>query len=102
MGRNQRELKPVRTALRYREVRDRIRDYIIDNRLRGGDPLPSESSLAARLGVSRNAVREGLRSLEAQGIIDVRAGSGSFVREVVLDDLLASFAYSLFFDRDSV
>jgi DNA-binding FadR family transcriptional regulator len=92
----------VRIALRYREARDRIRDYILDNRLRGGDPLPSEPSLAKQLGVSRNAVREGLRALEAQGILDVRAGLGSFVREVVLDDLLASFAYSLFFDRDAV
>jgi DNA-binding FadR family transcriptional regulator len=100
--RSGRALKPVRTALRYREVRDRIRDYILDNRLRGGDPLPSEPSLARQLGVSRNAVREGLRSLEAQGILEVRAGSGSFVREVVLDDLLASFTYSLFFDRDAV
>jgi DNA-binding FadR family transcriptional regulator len=101
-ARSGRGLKPVRTALRYREVRDRIRDYILDNRLRGGDPLPSESSLATQLGVSRNAVREGLRSLEAQGILEVRAGSGSFVREIVLDDLLASFTYSLFFDRDAV
>lgn len=102
MTRTERGLKPLRTPLRYREVRDRIRDYILDNRLRGGDPLPSESSLARQLGVSRNAVREGLRSLEAQGILEVRAGSGSFVREVVLDDLLASFAYSLFFDRNGV
>ena len=92
----------MRTALRYQEVRDRIRDYILDNRLRGGDPLPSEPSLARQLAVSRNAVREGLRALEAQGILEVRAGSGSFVREVVLDDLLASFTYSLFFDRDGV
>jgi DNA-binding FadR family transcriptional regulator len=100
--RSGRALKPLRTALRYRQVRDRIRDYILDNRLRGGDPLPSEPSLARQLGVSRNAVREGLRALEAQGIIEVRPGSGSYVREVVLDDLLASFTYSLFFDRDSV
>jgi len=99
---SRRRLKPVRIALRYRETRDRIRDYILDNRLRGGDPLPSEPSLAKQLGVSRNAVREGLRALEAQGILEVRAGLGSFVREVVLDDLLASFAYSLFFDRDAV
>ncbi len=95
-------LQPLSSALRYRQVRDRIRDYILDHRLRGGDPLPSEGDLARQLGVSRNAVREGLRTLEAQWIIEVRRGSGSFVREVVLDDLLASFTYSLFFDSDSV
>jgi DNA-binding FadR family transcriptional regulator len=95
-------LQPLPSALRYRLVRDRIRDYILDHRLRGGDPLPSEGDLSRRLRVSRNAVREGLRALEAHGIIEVRRGSGSFVREIVLDDLLASFTYSLFFDHDSV
>lgn len=95
-------LQPLGSTLRYHQVRDRIRDYILDHRLRGGDPLPSEGDLARRLQISRNAVREGLRALEAQGIIEVRRGSGSFVREVVLDDLLAGFTYSLFFDSDSV
>jgi DNA-binding FadR family transcriptional regulator len=100
--RSVRALKPLKSALRYRQVRDRIRDYILDNKLRGGDRLPTETGLAARLGVSRNAVREALRALEAEGIIETRRGSGNFVREVVLDDLLASFTYSLFFDSDSV
>jgi DNA-binding FadR family transcriptional regulator len=95
-------LQPLEPQLRYREVRDRIREYILSHKLRGGDRLPSESELAHLLRVSRNAVREGLRALEGEGIIEVRRGSGSYVRELVLDDLLASFAYSLFFDRDSV
>ncbi len=41
--------------------------------------LPSERSLAADLGVSRNTVREALDVLEAHSIIRRRAGSGSFV-----------------------
>lgn len=41
--------------------------------------LPSERSLAADLGVSRNTVREALDVLESHGIIRRRAGSGSFV-----------------------
>lgn len=41
--------------------------------------LPSERTLAADLGVSRNTVREALDVLESHGIIRRRAGSGSFV-----------------------
>ncbi|TFD56952.1 FadR family transcriptional regulator [Cryobacterium sp. Hh7] len=39
-----------------------------------GDSLPSESELAGSLGVSRLTVREGIRALEARGLIEVRHG----------------------------
>ena len=48
--------------------------YPVDTR------LPSERTLASELGVSRNTVREALDVLEAQNIIQRRAGSGSFVK----------------------
>lgn len=46
-----------------------------------GDRLPSERDLATLLGVSRPIVREGYRTLESLGIIDVRPGSGVYVTE---------------------
>jgi DNA-binding FadR family transcriptional regulator len=46
-----------------------------------GTKLPSERELAAHFGASRNVVREVLRRLEAQHLIDVAPGRGSFVRE---------------------
>lgn len=64
-------------------VSDRIEQQIIslmnDNELRSGDRLPAERDLATRLGVSRQSVREALRSLQARGMIEIRHGQGVFI-----------------------
>ena len=44
-----------------------------------GERLPSERELMEQFGVSRASVREALRTLEAQGTLDVRQGLGTFV-----------------------
>ncbi|HVU11195.1 MAG TPA: FadR/GntR family transcriptional regulator [Phototrophicaceae bacterium] len=96
------KLKPLDTVARYRAVQEELRSYIIDNQMRPGDRLPSETTLAERLGVSRNVVREAIKGLEAQGLVEVRVGLGIFVKAADLDDFLINFAYSLLFDGNSV
>jgi DNA-binding GntR family transcriptional regulator len=59
-------------------VTDAIRQSIVDAEFELGEAL-SESSLAARLGVSRTPVREALTTLQRQGLIVIRPQSGSFV-----------------------
>jgi GntR family transcriptional repressor for pyruvate dehydrogenase complex len=59
---------------------DQILNLIAEGRLKPGDRLPSERELVRQLEVSRTSVREALRALEAKGIIEVRPGSGSFIR----------------------
>lgn len=57
-------------------------DHFIDGaRLRAGDRLPPERDLAVRLGVSRPSLREALKTLEAQGRVQVRHGQGVFISE---------------------
>jgi len=51
-------------------------------RLKPGDPLPTERELTASLGVSRNVLREGFRILEERGLIVTRQGAGRFLREL--------------------
>lgn len=96
------KLKPLDTTARYRAVQDTLRAYIIDNRMQPGERLPSETTLATQLGVSRNVVREAVKGLEALGLVEVRVGLGVFVRAADLDDFLTNFAYSLLFDGHSV
>ena len=45
-----------------------------------GTRLPSEREMADEFGVSRVVIREAMRSLESRGLVDVRQGSGTFVR----------------------
>jgi len=44
-----------------------------------GAKLPSEFVLAERLGVSRSTIREAMKLLEQDGVVEVRRGTGSFV-----------------------
>src|SRR6476659_7307446 len=57
----------------------RVAAMILDGTLRAGDRLPAERELATRLGLSRGALREALRSLEYVGLLQARVGSGRYV-----------------------
>lgn len=56
-----------------------LKKLIVQGDLRPGQRLPNERELAARLGVSRPSLREGIRALAAMNILDVRHGDGTFV-----------------------
>ena len=55
---------------------NQIRAAIMVGNLEAGDMLPSEKELVAQMGLSRATVREGLRLLEADGLINTRPGRG--------------------------
>jgi GntR family transcriptional repressor for pyruvate dehydrogenase complex len=62
------------------EVSRRLLTYLLSGRIEVGERLPSERELAARLGVGRSAVRDGLRPLVLLGVLEVRPGSGTYLR----------------------
>lgn len=62
------------------EVARRLLDLFTDGSIAPGTRLPPERQLAATLGVGRSAVREALAALEMLGIVDVRPGSGTYLR----------------------
>ena len=68
--------RPVSRVRTYELVLDRIEAQIVSGALGAGQRLPPERELAALLGVSRPAVREALRMLEAQGAVRSQAGKG--------------------------
>ena len=60
---------------------EHIRQMIYSQEFPPGSRLPSERKLSERLGVSRPALREALRILEASGVIEVRMSRGRFVAQ---------------------
>ncbi|WP_110590046.1 FadR/GntR family transcriptional regulator [Microbacterium suaedae] len=62
------------------EVARRLLDLFTGGSIAPGTRLPAERNLAATLGVGRSAVREALAALELLGIVDVRPGSGTYLR----------------------
>lgn len=73
-------LQTVEPQRLYRQIADQLRSLIAGGEFCAGGRLPAERDLAKQLGVSRPSVREALIALEIEGIIDVRTGSGIYVR----------------------
>jgi GntR family transcriptional regulator, transcriptional repressor for pyruvate dehydrogenase complex len=65
---------PVRRLRMLDDVFLQIREAILAGEIPEGERLPNERDLAERFGVGRPTVREALRSLEALGIVEIRAG----------------------------
>lgn len=75
------KLKPIQKKSLYLKISDSIYNYIRKNNLQPEDKLPSERDMASMLETSRHSVREALRILEERGVIDVKTGSGAFVKD---------------------
>jgi GntR family transcriptional regulator, transcriptional repressor for pyruvate dehydrogenase complex len=80
----------IRTPRAFEEIADQIRKEISDRRLKAGDRLPPERTLAEQFGVSRNTLREALRSLENAGLLRLQKGAsgGAFVRHSTGDAIV--------------
>jgi GntR family transcriptional repressor for pyruvate dehydrogenase complex len=75
--------QPIRTRRAFEVVCDQIREQITQGHLRPGERLPGERELAEQFGISRIAVREALRGLEAAAVVEARTGlnGGFFIRD---------------------
>lgn len=77
------KFQPVHVRRAFEEICGRIREQLALGVLKPGDKLPRERDLAEQLGVSRNVLREALRSLEMAGLLRLQTGvkGGAFIRQ---------------------
>ena len=89
-------LQPLLPRRLYRQIAEQLRALIEHGEFPAGTRLPPERDLASQLGVSRPSVREALIALEVEGLVEVRIGSGIYVRtpdeRAANDDLAQSEA----------
>ncbi|GAB3603618.1 FadR/GntR family transcriptional regulator [Microbacterium aureliae] len=83
------------------EVARRLMDLFTGGSIAPGTRLPPERQLAVSLGVGRSAVREALAALEIIGIVDVRPGSGTYLRGTASDLLPQTLRWGLLIGRKS-
>lgn len=72
--------RKLRSAGKLSErVQAQLEEAILTGALKVNEQLPTEADLGASFGVSRTVIREALQRLEAQGLVQSRIGSGSYV-----------------------
>ncbi|MBB3930431.1 GntR family transcriptional repressor for pyruvate dehydrogenase complex [Kaistia hirudinis] len=74
--------QPVASRAAADDVARQIEHLVLEGVLHPGDRLPGERELSAQLGVSRPILREALKALEANGLIESRHGGGTYVAAI--------------------
>lgn len=82
-------------------VATRLLDLFTSGTIEPGTRLPPERQLAASLEVGRSAVREALAALEILGIVDVRPGSGTYLRGTTSELLPQSLSWGVLIGQRS-
>jgi GntR family transcriptional repressor for pyruvate dehydrogenase complex len=77
-----------------------LRRYILAANLAPGDKLPSERELCAQLGLSRTSVREAMRFLEHEGLLEIRQGRPAVVRPLDLSPMIDTVLERLAAERN--
>jgi len=76
------KLRKIKPKKIYEEVSEILYEKIRAGALKPGDRLDSVEQLAEQLQVSRSAIREALSALKAMGLIEIKQGSGTFVKSI--------------------
>src|SRR5262250_3033530 len=95
-------IAPIKSTRIYQEIVRQVKAMIAEGRLKSGDQLPPERDLAEKFLVSRTSVREALRALESLGLIEIRPGEGTFVREVSVETLIEPLALAMLSQREAI
>ena len=95
------EVQPLRGSLGEAAF-ERLREGISGGKWAPGQRLPSERALAEHLAISRPALREAVKRLDGEGLIDIRSRKGLYVRAASADRLSNSFERLIGTDFDRV
>ncbi|REE00197.1 FadR/GntR family transcriptional regulator [Marinoscillum furvescens] len=81
------------------QVEESLTEAIRSGKFSPGQKIPTENELCEIFNVSRTAIREAIKKMNARGILDVRKGSGAYVSEISVQN--ASETLNMFFELSS-
>lgn len=79
-------MEPIKRKALYQQVAERLRKRIYDHQLRPGDAI-DEKELCAVFGISRTPLREALKVLHTEGLVELIPNRGCFVKRLDLEEL---------------
>jgi GntR family transcriptional repressor for pyruvate dehydrogenase complex len=94
--------KQIRPKKIYEEVAETIHEMIRKGQLLPGERLDSVQQLAENFQVGRSAIREALSALKAMGLIEMKQGEGTFIREFEVDQLNFPLSTAILMNKKDV
>ncbi|MEH7382971.1 FadR/GntR family transcriptional regulator [Bacillus sp. JJ1533] len=96
------EYKKIKPKKIYEEVTDALQEAIRSGKLKPGTKLDSVQQLAESFQVGRSAIREALTALKAMGLIEMRQGEGTYVKEFQAEDFTFPLATAMLMNQQDV
>lgn len=94
--------EPVGNQLLVNVVLNRIKDALLNEELKPGDYLSSESEIAATLNVGKTSVREALKMLQSLGVIDIQRGKKTRIRKHISYNVIDPIIFQLLLEEKKV
>lgn len=94
--------RKIRSERLSEKVADQLRTAIGEGRFKVGEKLPSQPDLAELMGVSRPSIREAVKLLELQGMIETVQGGGTVVRNIAAQEIGTPIETLLVNDKEKV
>ncbi|PLR76103.1 GntR family transcriptional regulator [Bacillus sp. V3-13] len=94
--------KKIKPKKIYEEVAEAIHEMIRQGQLKPGDRLDSVQQLSENFQVGRSAIREALSALRAMGLVEMRQGEGTYVKEFEADQINFPLSTAILMNKEDV
>jgi GntR family transcriptional repressor for pyruvate dehydrogenase complex len=94
--------KKIKPKKIYEEVAEAIYEMIRSGQVEPGEKLVSVQQLAENFQVGRSAIREALTSLRAMGLVEMKQGEGTYVKEFEKDQITFPLSTAILMNKDDI
>lgn len=96
------EYKKIKQKKIYEQVAESIYDMIKSGQVKPGEKLESVQQLAEHFQVGRSAIREALTSLKAMGLIEIRQGEGTFIKQFEKEQITSPLSTAILMNKEDI